>query len=87
MPTHMTKRGQYVLAPGEAVTTLVINTEVVAEFKELVRRGANTFERASPETKEFVDLLLFGYAQQDYHSMPQFRGSEHGKREGTSSAN
>lgn len=86
MPVReVTKNGEYRIIQWDNDSILLeVSEEVVEEFKLLVKRGANTFERASPETKQFVDLLLYGRAQQDYHSMPQFRGSEHGKSAGES---
>ena len=78
------KWGYRVRVWDNGMIDIIIDPEVAEEFKLLVKRGANTFERASPETKEFVDLLLYGYSQQDYHSMPQFRGKEHGPIESSS---
>ncbi len=52
----------------------------VAEFKELVQRGANLWPDASPEIKEFADVVTIGSAMQDYkklnHTPTQPRGNQ-----------
>lgn len=38
----------------------------VQEFRELIRRGSNTWDAGSPAVQEFSDLIRVGHIQQTY---------------------
>lgn len=48
----------------------------VEEFRELVRRGSNSWMKSSASLKVFVDLILHGRPLQDYHSMPVYANAK-----------
>ena len=49
--------------------TITIQSAVtLLAFKELISRGANTWDSAPPEIKEFVDNLIHGAPLQNYYS-------------------
>ena len=52
---------------AEAIT-LIVPTASLPAFKELVQRGANTWDRAPAEIKDFADTLISGGSWQDYNS-------------------
>ena len=56
-------------AMSVAVAIMISNDSIVA-FKELIRRGANTWDTAPPDIKEFVDILIDGAALQNYYDLP-----------------
>ena len=56
------------IADGEAFVIMVDTPESIAQFKELIQRGANLWPDAQPEIKEFADLITNGEVFQDYHA-------------------
>jgi len=56
------------IADGEACVIMVDTPESIAQFKELIQRGANLWPDAQPEIKEFADLITNGEVFQDYHA-------------------
>lgn len=46
---------------------VVIDSESIVEFQNLIHRGVNLFPDASPEVKEFADVITNGFALQDYY--------------------
>lgn len=55
---------QYNQAPKEC--TIMINSDSLEGFKELVRRGSNLWPDAPPDVKKFADYVLNGRLLQDY---------------------
>ena len=52
-----------------ASITIVVDAESIANFQDLIHRGANLHPDAAPEIKEFADIVTNGYAMQDYYSL------------------
>lgn len=48
--------------------SMYVPEEHVKEFKTLINRAMNTWDEASPEMKEFADLVIHGKILQDYRS-------------------
>lgn len=46
---------------------IVIDNKSIVEFQNLIHRGVNLFPDASPEIKEFADVITNGFALQDYY--------------------
>lgn len=56
--------------------TIEISEEMVEEFKKVISRGMNTYERAPGELREFRDQLVEGRVLQDYSAMPKYTTTE-----------
>jgi len=52
----------------QCFTVHAYGKEDLALFKELIRRGANVWDRAPPQIKAFVDMVTVGEVQQDYYA-------------------
>lgn len=47
---------------------IVVDSESLESFKELVQRGANLWPDASAEIKEFADMITNGEVLQNYRA-------------------
>lgn len=47
---------------------IVVDTDSLEDFKKLINKGLNTWDRAHPELKKLGDLVTTGQVQQDYYS-------------------
>lgn len=55
-----------IISKPDGTTVIEIKPEMMHQFTELVRRGANTWDAAVPAIQELRDILLVGQIQQDY---------------------
>lgn len=70
------KVDDYQSSPGDSSGIFVIVVEGYTSrktFIELLSRGANTWDHAPPEIKEFVDIVTVGKVLQDYKSQDSSR--------------
>lgn len=54
--------------PEPVMYITVMGEASIKEFKELVQRGTNLWPDASPDIKEFADLVTNGKVLQDYRA-------------------
>ncbi len=52
----------------DGIIGIEVPSELVKEFKDLISRGLNTWDTASPGIKIFGDLLIHGKVLQDYEA-------------------
>lgn len=62
----MSIRVTYIPEEFDLMSIHIIGAESIESFKSFIRRGANTDEKASPEIKEFIDLVTEGKILQNY---------------------
>ena len=61
-------------SPNIQLTTIRIDDNSLAAFKELVQRGVNLWPDATAEIKHFADVVIEGKAHQDYFGNPHLAG-------------
>lgn len=58
----------YGLGQNDSELVVIVPPGSRKQFKELVQRGTNLWPDASPEIKEFADLVTNGKVLQDYRA-------------------
>lgn len=61
--------------PGPGINIITVSDSDMYDFKQLINRGMNCWDKAPPKLKSFADRLMLGKELQDYHniSMPKPR--------------
>lgn len=46
---------------------VIVDSDSIERFRDLIQRGVNLFPDAHPEIKEFADVITNGHILQDYY--------------------